>query len=58
MKYRGIFQWFSNGVSKRIQDLIGSSFPLYDWFRKPAPSSQPIRSKTNNRMARVFPRFG
>ena len=52
-----IFNW----VSKIIRDCIGFCFnSLFDWSRKLAPFSQPIRCKANTKcelVASVFPRF-
>ena len=57
--YRAIFNW----LSKVIAELLRFCFTiatLYDWLRKLAPSTQPIRCKTKTNcdlVARVFPRF-
>ena len=52
-----IFNW----VSKIIRDCNGFCFnSLFDWSRKLAPFSQPIRCKANTKcelVACVFPRF-
>ena len=54
---RAVFNW----LSKVIAELLSFSFTaLYDWFKKLAPLSQPIKYKTNTNhvlVARVFPRL-